>query len=171
VLQSSIAAQLLRDKKSPYIFTSNIKICFSLSVRIIIAQIYGRYAIIKSFKRGEQMRYMVGEVVEGVITGIQPYGAFVYLDSKHNGLIHISEISERFVRDVHTYVKINERVKVKILDIDEDGIHFKLSLKAVEANKARSLRKRKMIQELPEMKKGFSSLAAKLDTWIKEAIE
>ena len=98
------------------------------------------------------MRYMVGEVVEGVITGIQPYGAFVYLDSKHNGLIHISEISERFVRDVHTYVKINERVKVKILDIDEDGIHFKLSLKAVEANKARSLRKRKMIQELPEMK-------------------
>ena len=67
------------------------------------------------------MRYMVGEVVEGVITGIQPYGAFVYLDSKHNGLIHISEISERFVRDVHTYVKINERVKVKILDIDEDG--------------------------------------------------
>ena len=92
------------------------------------------------------------------------------MDSKHNGLIHISEISERFVRDVHTYVKINERVKVKILDIDEDGIHFKLSLKAVEANKARSLRKR-MIQELPEMKKGFSSLAAKLDTWIKEAIE
>ena len=117
------------------------------------------------------MRYMVGEVVEGVITGIQPYGAFVYFDSKHNGLIHISEISERFVRDVHTYVKINERVKVKILDIDEDGIHFKLSLKAVEANKARSLRKCKMIQELPEMKKGFSSLAAKLDTWIKEAIE
>lgn len=56
------------------------------------------------------MHYMVGEVVEGVVTGIKPYGAFVYLDSKHNGLIHISEISERFVRDVHTYVKVNERV-------------------------------------------------------------
>lgn len=40
------------------------------------------------------MHYMVGEVVEGVVTGIKPYGAFVYLDSKHNGLIHISEISE-----------------------------------------------------------------------------
>ena len=51
--------------------------------------------------------------MEGVITGIKPYGAFVYLDSQHNGLIHISEISERFVRDVHTYVKINQRVRVK----------------------------------------------------------
>ena len=94
------------------------------------------------------MHYMVGEVVEGVVTGIKPYGAFVYLDSKHNGLIHISEISERFVRDVHTYVKVNERVKVKILDVDEDGMHFKLSLKAIEANKARSMRKRRFIHEL-----------------------
>lgn len=116
------------------------------------------------------MHYMVGSVIEGVITGIKPYGAFVYLDSAHNGLIHISEISERFVRDVHTYVKVNERVKVKILDIDEDGTHFKLSLKAVEANKARSMRKRRIVHELPEMKIGFTSLAAKLHAWIEDAI-
>lgn len=83
------------------------------------------------------MQYMIGEIVEGVVTGIQPYGAFVYLDSNHNGLIHISEISDKFVKDVHGYVKLYERVKVKILDIDEDGTHFKLSLKAVKANKSR----------------------------------
>lgn len=116
------------------------------------------------------MHYMVGSVVEGVVTGIKPYGAFVNLDSSHNGLIHISEISERFVRDVHTYVKVNERVKVKILDIDEDGTHFKLSLKAIEANKARSMRKRRIVQELPVMNKGFSSLAERLDQWIEDAI-
>ena len=75
------------------------------------------------------MRYSIGDVVEGVITGIKPYGAFVALDSTHNGLIHISEISERYVRDVHTFVNMNEKVKVKILDQDEDGIHFRLSLK------------------------------------------
>ena len=115
------------------------------------------------------MHYMVGEVVEGVVTGINLYGAFVYLDSKHNGLIHISEISERFVRDVHTYVKVNERVKVKILDVDEDGMHFKLSLKAVEANKARSMRKRRFVHELPQMNIGFTSLAEHLDQWIEEA--
>lgn len=117
------------------------------------------------------MHYMVGEVVEGIITGIKPYGAFVFLDNKHNGLIHISEISERFVKDVHTYVKINQRIRVKILDMDEDGIHLKLSLKAIEANKARSMRKRKIIQELPEMKKGFSTLAMHLEQWIEDALK
>lgn len=116
------------------------------------------------------MHYMVGEIVEGVITGIKPYGAFVYLDNKHNGLIHISEISERFVKDVHTYVKVNERVKVKILDMDEDGVHLKLSLKAIEANKARSMRKRRIIQELPPMELGFTTLAKHLDQWIEDAI-
>lgn len=117
------------------------------------------------------MQYMVGEVVEGIVTGIKPYGAFVYLDSRHNGLIHISEISERFVRDVHTYVKINERVRVKILDVDDDGIHFKLSLKAVEANKARSMRKRRFIYEQPPSEIGFASLAEHLEEWIEEAIK
>ena len=116
------------------------------------------------------MRYMVGEIVEGVITGIKPYGAFVYLDSQHNGLIHISEISERFVRDVHTYVKINQRVRVKILDVDEDNTHFRLSLKGVAKKKPRSFGKSRVIQELPEMKIGFSSLAEKLPEWINEAV-
>lgn len=83
------------------------------------------------------MRYSIGDVVEGVVTGIKPYGAFVSLDSSHNGLIHISEISERYVRDVHTFVTVNERVRVKILDVDEDGIHFRLSLKAVDPAKKR----------------------------------
>ncbi len=115
------------------------------------------------------MRYLVGDIVEGVITGIQPYGAFVYLDNCHNGLIHISEISESYVRDVHTYVKINQRVKVKILDVDEDGTHLKLSLKALEPKKARTLRKRHLVHELPEMKIGFSSIAKNLNSWIEEA--
>lgn len=116
------------------------------------------------------MRYMVGEIVEGVITGIKPYGAFVYLDSQHNGLIHISEISERFVRDVHTYVKVNQRVRVKILDVDEDNTHFRLSLKAVAKKKPRSFGRCRIVHELPEMKIGFSSLEKVLPTWIDKAI-
>ena len=91
------------------------------------------------------MRYMVGEIVEGVITGIKPYGAFVYLDSQHNGLIHISEISERFVRDVHTYVKINQRVRVKILDVEYSE---ELEYKIVGSTEANSL-KGKISNESP----------------------
>ena len=46
------------------------------------------------------MHYLVGQVIEGVVTGIQPYGAFVYLDSETKGLIHISEISQGYVKDL-----------------------------------------------------------------------
>lgn len=119
--------------------------------------------------RGEQMRYSIGDIVEGVVTGIMPYGAFVSLDSSHNGLIHISEISERYVRDVHTFVSVNERVRVKILDIDEDGIHFRLSLKAVNAPKKRYPRYRHPSAPYPDQKIGFRSLAEKIDDWIEEA--
>lgn len=115
------------------------------------------------------MRYSIGDVVEGVVTGIMPYGAFVSLDSTHNGLIHISEISERYVRDVHTFVNVNERVRVKILDIDEDGIHFRLSLKAVHTPKKRYPRYRHPTPPYPEQQIGFHTLAEKLDDWIEEA--
>ena len=115
------------------------------------------------------MRYSIGDVVEGVVTGIKPYGASVSLDSSHNGLIHISEISERYVRDVHTFVSVNERVRVKILDVDEDGIHFRLSLKAVDPAKKRYPRYRHPCAPYPDQVIGFHSLAEKLDEWIDEA--
>lgn len=118
------------------------------------------------------MQIKVGDIVNGVITGIQPYGAFVALDDGHKGLIHISEISERYVKDVHLFVHMNERVDVKVLEIDENEDHIKLSLKAVAANKARFRRpQHTSIQALPRMVIGFSSLAEKLDGWIEAAYE
>ena len=72
------------------------------------------------------MHYQVGQIVEGVITGIQPYGAFVALDNKTTGLIHISEISDGFVKDVARYVKVNDRIKVKIIDFDEKNNPFSM---------------------------------------------
>lgn len=116
------------------------------------------------------MNYRIGEIVEGVITGIQPYGAFVSLQNGSKGLIHISEISERFVKDVGNFVKMNERIQVKVLDFDEEGEHLKLSLKAVSTNKARFKRPlHHAMQALPKSIIGFASLADKLDGWIDSA--
>lgn len=113
----------------------------------------------------------VGDIVKGMITGIQPYGAFVSLNNGYKGLIHISEISERYVRDVHTYVRMNERVSVKVLDIS-DPEHIKLSLKAVKPNKQRFHSGRHIgVQPLPKSVIGFSSLADRLDGWIETAYE
>lgn len=116
------------------------------------------------------MQYKTGDIIEGIITGIQPYGAFVYLEDGHKGLIHISEISERYVKDIASYVKMNERIKVKVLDFDEEGDHLKLSLKAVASNKARFRQNRhRSVQALPLMVIGFASLAERLDGWIEQA--
>lgn len=116
------------------------------------------------------MHYMIGDIVEGEITGIQPYGAFVALDTSHRGLIHISEISDYFVKDVHYYVKLHDRVKVKVLDVDLEHAQFKLSLKAVEMNKTR-YRRRHRHSALPMMNIGFTSIEEKLDQWIQDAAD
>ena len=63
----------------------------------------------------------VGDIVDVTITGIQPYGAFALLPDGSSGLIHISEISDGFVRDVNQFVFYGEQVKVKVIDIDKSS--------------------------------------------------
>ena len=77
--------------------------------------------------------YTVGQVIEGQITGIQPYGAFVYIDDKTTGLIHISELSDGFVKDIEGFVKVGDKVRLKILDFDRKSHQLRLSLKALKA--------------------------------------
>ncbi|MCL4424361.1 MAG: S1 RNA-binding domain-containing protein [Firmicutes bacterium] len=67
------------------------------------------------------MPLQVGSIVEGVVTGITNFGAFVALPEGKTGLVHISEIADAYVRDIKDYVKENDRVKVKVLSLDEKG--------------------------------------------------
>ena len=63
-------------------------------------------------------KYEKGEVIRGTITAIESYGAFVSCDEYYTGLIHISEITDGFVRNVNDYVKVGEVIYCKILDVD-----------------------------------------------------
>lgn len=76
----------------------------------------------------------VGKIVEGKVTGITAFGAFVQLPEGKTGLVHISEVAQEYVKDVSAHLKENQTVKVKILTIDPNG---KVSLsikKAMEEN-------------------------------------
>lgn len=78
------------------------------------------------------MQLEVGNIVEGKITGITNFGAFVRLNEKQTGLIHISEVSSQYVENIREHLQENQVVKVKVLTIDPSG---KISLsikKAVE---------------------------------------
>lgn len=116
------------------------------------------------------MTYKAGQIVEGKVTGIQPYGIFVALDLNTNGLIHISEISDGFVRDITRYAAVGDTIRVKIIDFDEKTNHAKLSLKAISRTHSRNRRKTVTYKaSLPPMKIGFQSIASNMSQWIREA--
>ena len=78
------------------------------------------------------MELAVGEVLEGKVSGITKFGAFVMLPGGKSGLVHISEVANTFVSDVNEHVQIGQTVKVKVLSISEEG-KINLSMKrAVE---------------------------------------
>ncbi|MBR2066815.1 MAG: S1 RNA-binding domain-containing protein [Solobacterium sp.] len=117
-------------------------------------------------------KYYAGQIVEGRVTGIQPYGAFIALDKENNGLIHISEISDGFVKDIHRFVRVGEYVRIKVIEYDPNTKHAKLSLKAAQRLHLRNRRK-STIQEpsIPTMRLGFQTIVQNLDKWIAEAKE
>lgn len=73
----------------------------------------------------------VGSVVEGVVTGITNFGAFVELPEGKTGLIHISEVADIYVNDVHDFLKERDTVRVKVLTVDDRG-KIGLSIKALQ---------------------------------------
>ena len=73
----------------------------------------------------------VGNVVEGVVNRITPFGAFVELEGGKNGLVHISEVADVYVRDVRDFLSEGDKVTAKIIKIDERG-KIALSLKQMK---------------------------------------
>ena len=74
------------------------------------------------------MALEVGSILEGRVTGITKFGAFVALPEGKSGLVHISEIANTFVSDVHDHVQLGQTVQVKILSVTPEG-KINLSIK------------------------------------------
>lgn len=69
-------------------------------------------------------QYSIGSIVEGRITGITKYGAFAIIKNEENetsGMVHISEISRGFVKDVNEHIKLNQIIKAVVIAINDDG--------------------------------------------------
>jgi S1 RNA binding domain protein len=73
----------------------------------------------------------VGSIIEGVVTGITNFGAFIELPDRVTGLVHISEVADAYVKDVRDYLKEQDHVKVKVIHVDEKG---KIGLSIKQAN-------------------------------------
>jgi S1 RNA binding domain protein len=79
------------------------------------------------------MSLAVGDIVEGTVTGITNFGAFVELPTGQTGLVHISEVADTYVNDINDHIKKTDKVKVKVLSLDPTGKRIGLSIRqAVE---------------------------------------
>ena len=113
------------------------------------------------------MPITVGKVVEGTVTGITNFGAFVQLPEGKSGLVHISEISDDYVEKVADYLKKDQKVKVKILSISEDG---KISLSIRQAKPKTSNPIEIDWNRLDEKQK-YMSFEDKLSKFLKDSSE
>lgn len=116
------------------------------------------------------MRYKIGDIVRGRVTGIQPYGVFVALDDDTQGLIHISELKHGYVEKVDSCVSMNEEIDVMILDIDEYSKKISLSLRGLQEAEYHPFSNRFKISRYGKKTgKGFGSIEQKMPQWIEEA--
>ena len=100
----------------------------------------------------------IGEIVDGTVKSVMKFGAFVELEDGSTGLVHISEVSNSFVKDINDYVKTGDSVKVKVLEIEDDKIS--LSMKQTEPSKPK---------EKIEVKYEDLSFEDKLQKFMKES--
>lgn len=115
------------------------------------------------------MQYKINDIVNCTVVGLQPYGAFVELDDhKTRGLLHISEISNEFISDIHDFFKIGDVTKARIIEINEEDQQISLSLTKLPKCEREQLDN---FQEKPVFSKGFSTLETQLEIWLKELEE
>lgn len=119
-------------------------------------------------------KYQVGEVVSGKVTGVQPYGAFVALDEETQGLVHISEITYGYVKEVSEFLSVGQEIEVKVLEVDEKAGKISLSIRALQERPVAVRKDEKPKKSLQARvdehdAEGFNSLKDKLQEWINKS--
>ena len=105
--------------------------------------------------------FIVGNVVKGEVTGVESYGIFIKFENGYTGLIHISEITEKFVKDINTYAQLGETIYAEIKSIDEENKKCILSVKGLNYRIDEN-------RKVKESVRGFSPLKQHLPIWIEE---
>lgn len=108
----------------------------------------------------------INDVVKVKITGIQTYGAFAVTSDNTDGLIHISEISYGYVKNINDYIKIGDKIYAEVIGYNDSNNQLKLSIRDIDYKNDGSKLKR-----IAETKSGFQPLKDNLDGWINNKIK
>lgn len=118
------------------------------------------------------MSIAVGDKLTGKVTGITKFGAFVDINEPENGLVHISEVANDYVKDVHDYVNVGDEVSVVVTNIGADG-KIALSMKQAqpkpETPKPRPERRAKPMRQHNHQKHGTDDFDAMMSSFLKDS--
>lgn len=96
------------------------------------------------------MSVEVNQVVEGEVTGITKFGAFVQLEGNESGLVHISEVADAFVKEISDYLAVGDKVKVKVIKIADDG-KISLSIRKAQPKESKNKTEDKRPMKSPSL--------------------
>lgn len=114
------------------------------------------------------MKYEVNEIIQGTVTRVLPYGAMMIFEDETMGLLHISEISKDYIRNIYRYLNVGAVYQVKVLGYDEEKNFLKVSLKAMNNDERHRLLG---MNERIKNKINSQTLINKLNDWIQLELE
>lgn len=117
------------------------------------------------------MKYEVGQVVLGTVINVKPYALFLEFEDGVNGLLHISEISDAFIRDIEKFGSKGDQMKVMIVSIDENNGFLRVSYKKVPPEEAYTTHNNNVRRVPNTSSEDFAPLAERLPKWIEETLE
>lgn len=120
--------------------------------------------------------YKIGDIITGTISGLQHYGAFVEFENGQQGLIHISEITPTFVKNIEDFLEVGQSIRVKVIAAEEKNNFLRLSIKQMSERERQVIRRPLMIRKpqrikVPSNEKDFAALKAKIPMWIEQALK
>lgn len=115
-------------------------------------------------------KYQIGEIYTVQVKEVKPYAAFIVFDDGTLGMLHISEISDKFINDIERYVTQGDVINVKLLEVDPTNNFSRVSYKQVPFDKRMSthVNVRKALHKDDE---SFKNLKEKIPLWIEEALK
>ncbi len=107
----------------------------------------------------------LNDILEGVVTRILPYGIIVSLPNQKQGLVHISQVSHKFIQDINEHISLNDTVKVKVIELDSENKKISLSIKDAEPKVEPKPTIEKPSKQSPN---GFEDI---MSSWLKDSNE
>lgn len=115
--------------------------------------------------------YQVGDLLIGTVTSVRPYAIFMDFDEETCGLLHISEISDAFVRDIERFAYEGDQIKVKVISVDPLNGFLRVSLKKVPEKERFSTHRNTYRKRIETTNEDFKPLQDNLDEWIKYTLK